>query len=399
MIDIGVMGLVFNSGNKGCAALGYSFLQIIESIVKELNIDVRLNIFSPVHIYKYMLKPGYRSPFFPRGDYENLKFTLVPLEKAGFSFMTKIAMKRCKVIFDFTAGDSFSDIYGEERFFTDLLYKNMALSYTKLVLGSQTYGPYKNEAVKTAALQVINNAYEVFSRDQKSSNFIEQNTKRKAITTSDIAFEMKYSVTNELKHTEGKIKLGINPSGLLWSGGYTGNNQFSLTVDYKKYLIQLITKLLETEKYEIHLIPHVFTANPKIVDNDLIACKALKLRFPELVMAPCYELPMDVKAYISQMDVFLGARMHATIAAVSTGVATIPFSYSQKFEGLYSSIQYPCVLTAAKLTTEEAMEQSMNWIEDYQNLRTAARVSAKIAHDKNSVVYNRTKEFISEVIS
>ena len=33
--------------------------------------------------------------------------------------------------------------------------------------------------------------------------------------------------------------------------------------------------------------------------------------------------------------------MHATIGAISSGVATIPFSYSRKFEGLFGNLEYP----------------------------------------------------------
>ena len=35
------------------------------------------------------------------------------------------------------------------------------------------------------------------------------------------------------KRINEKFKIGINISGLLWSGGYTMNNQFDLSVDYK----------------------------------------------------------------------------------------------------------------------------------------------------------------------
>ena len=48
-----------------------------------------------------------------------------------------------------------------------------------------------------------------------------------------------------------------------------------------------------------------------------------------------FKTAIQAKSYISNMDVFLGSRMHSTIGAISSGVATIPLSYAYKFEALY----------------------------------------------------------------
>ena len=55
--------------------------------------------------------------------------------------------------------------------------------------------------------------------------------------------------------------------------------------------------------------------------------------------------------------------MHATIAAFSTGVITIPFAYSRKFKGLYDDIGYPHYIDGTKLSTEDAVEQTIKIIE------------------------------------
>ena len=63
-------------------------------------------------------------------------------------------------------------------------------------------------------------------------------------------------------------------------------------------------------------------------DNDKLAVDALHEIFPNTIVAPYFATPMEAKSYISGMDLFIGARMHATIAAISAGVPVIPFSYS-----------------------------------------------------------------------
>ena len=101
----------------------------------------------------------------------------------------------------------------------------------------------------------------------------------------------------------------------------------------REYCRQIIKKYSEDDKTEIHIIPHVIDEdNYDSLENDSRVCKLLKEEFPCAVLAPDFKDPIEAKSYISNMDVFIGARMHSTIGAISAGVATIPFSYSRKFK-------------------------------------------------------------------
>jgi polysaccharide pyruvyl transferase WcaK-like protein len=76
----------------------------------------------------------------------------------------------------------------------------------------------------------------------------------------------------------------------------------------------------------------------------------LKKEFPHVILAPRFTSPSEAKTYIAGMDFFMGARMHACIAAFSSGVPVIPMAYSRKFEGLFGSLGYPHVVDC---TTEQ----------------------------------------------
>ena len=89
------------------------------------------------------------------------------------------------------------------------------------------------------------------------------------------------------------------------------------------------------------------------------------------VLAPDFKDPIEAKSYISNMDVFIGARMHSTIGAISAGVATIPFSYSKKFEGLFGNLNYPFVISATRIDTDEAVQQTVRYINDKDVLSKA----------------------------
>lgn len=88
------------------------------------------------------------------------------------------------------------------------------------------------------------------------------------------------------------------------------------------------------------------------------------------------------------MDVFIGSRMHATIGSISSGVATIPFSYSRKFEGLFGNLEYPYVISARKFSLEEALEKSKSWIQNYEILKGCGQKSVVESYAKLELLEN-----------
>ena len=383
---IGLMGLSYISGNKGCVALAYSFLEVLDSLANSRNEKYDVYIFANSMSQKML----------PKIRYNTLRYHIAPITfPKPFKFMEDRMIKKCDVIFDFTAGDSFTDIYGMERFNERTALKEKVINLNvPLILGSQTYGPFNSEESKKRAAEVMKKAAAVFSRDELSGSIVSELSGREAIQTTDIAFMLPY---HKEKKEHQKKKIGINPSGLLWSGGYTKDNQFSLTVDYRRYLTELIQKLIESEEWEIHLIQHVFTQNPKIVDNDAIPCRELKKQFPDVIVAPAFELPMDIKSYISSMDLFIGSRMHATIGAFSSGTAVIPFSYSRKFEGLYKQFNYDYIVSGREFTTEEALTKTLDWTAQYKLLEEKVQNCSDQIAQLNNRLISETSKCLDEI--
>lgn len=361
---IGLLGLAFGSSNKGCEALGYGFLNVLESVAREMEEEFEIHIFEAYDV-KLIAQ---------NGSYDHLRLNAVSIPNIKFFAQLKVYwghFKNCDYIFDFTAGDSFSDIYGMKRFVQRTIIKLLAEKSAKpFVLGSQTYGPYRSRFSRLFVRHVIRRATAVYARDRLSCDRIKQLTKRDADLTVDVAFAMQY---HPMTMESERIKVGFNPSGLLWQGGYTRDNQFGLTVDYQRYCRELISSLLAAGKYDIYLIPHVISDDLLSVDNDVTVCRELKREFPQLREAPGFQTPVEVKSYISAMDVFIGARMHATIAAFTTGVPVIPFSYSPKFEGLFTSLGYNHIISATEVSTQDALRDTMELIEDRETIREELR--------------------------
>lgn len=365
MITIGLCGLTFNSENKGCAALAYSFVELLSSSIEdEISIVIFENIdlgdcnFSDfsnivaVKNYIYHFKD-----FFNRGD-------LIEL------------IKSCDCIYDFTEGDSFTDIYGFKRLISNSYLKFLCERNNKrLIFGPQTIGPFDTLLGERIAKFLLNNAYKCYARDEATSRYVKEITGNECKTFIDVAFALPYHETEKL---DDKIHVGINVSGLLWNGGYTGANELGIKVDYHEYLNRVISNYYSDDRYLIHLIPHVLCKDYCSSDNDVKAIDELLLRYPNCVVPQMFNTPMEAKSYISGMDVFTGARMHATIAAFSSKVAVIPFSYSRKFEGLFNTIGYPYCISAREIDTEEAITRTIQYIDDYLTLSKSvcARVNA-----------------------
>lgn len=376
VIKIGLRGVAFYTANKGCEALGYGFLYILKEIVKKNNFRIELYIFinfSNKTFFKWMLVPEFRKNVIPANTADNIKYILAPETDQIAKKITEKLLSSCDMLFDFTGGDSFTDIYGKERFYKNIFYKEMALKkQIPLILGSQTYGPFRDATVQNDAKKIINAAYEVFSRDIKSDECVMQLCGRKSICVTDVAFALPYKYSKG--ETSSKIRVGFNISGLLWEGGYSKNNQFGLTIDYRKYCLDVLDYLLlRQDQYEIHIIPHVFGTAKKGVylsDDDRIPCGYLKKSNIDVIFSPEFATPMEAKSYIASMDIFIGSRMHATIAAFSSGVATIPVSYSRKFEGLYESFDYFYTVNATSLDTETAVKQTIDNIKNYKVIKS-----------------------------
>ena len=271
-------------------------------------------------------------------------------------------MKKCDCIFDASAGDGFTGIYGSARNFVQALRKQLPVwAHKPYYLLPQTYGSYKFP-LKRWSIGLIKKAKLAYARDEKTAKEVGSFVK----VTSDMAFGLPYDKT--MYHLNNKKKFGINVSSLLWDD--STRSRFNLLVDYKQFYIELINFLNKETDYEVHLIPHVVNIeNYEAPENDYRACSILKQEFKDsVVLAPPFKTPVEAKSYIANMDIFLGSRMHATIGAISSGVVTIPFSYAYKFETLYSNLDYPYIISAKKLTTEEALNKTKEWIANPQSL-------------------------------
>ena len=140
----------------------------------------------------------------------------------------------------------------------------------------------------------------------------------------------------------GEKLVGININGLMFHGGYTGNNMFGLQFEYKTFVLNLVQKLMEETTSRIFLIPHTYGKTESIYSDHEAArqvYEALKDKYVNrLYMVTGDYKEFEVKGIIGLCDFFIGSRMHACIAAISQGVPTAAVAYSKKFHGVFEGV-------------------------------------------------------------
>lgn len=332
--NIGIIWANPYSSNLGVSALSVSILYLLENISKEKKIK-----------FNYTILAG-SGPKRDTLDLKEYKVDIVnfPWSYSGsFKSFTKLVLlnwyqvlklTKFDIVFDIGEGDSFSDIYGIERFRKiNGSKKILRLLGKKIVLMPQTIGPFTSLEAKREGIKSIEKAHLVLARDKQSFDYVNKILPRKKVhELIDVAFFMPYKKDEE---KSAKTKIGINVSGLLWNGGYTRDNQFSLKTNYQDLTNRIINYFLSDDQNEIYLIGHVLSKDYEKIENDLKVSHQLNRIYPKTIVAPVFKNPIEAKSFISGMDFFTGARMHACIAAYSTGVPVYPLAYSRKFNGLF----------------------------------------------------------------
>lgn len=333
-VNIGLIWANPYSSNLGVSALSYSILYLLENISREKNIKFNYTIIAGSGPEKDTLNLiDYEVPIenFP-WDYNGSLKSFIKLALLNSSKIVKLS--RFDIVFDIGEGDSFADIYGIRRFRKiNGSKKLLRLLGTKTVLLPQTIGPFSSKEAKREGRISIKKSHLVLARDKQSFDYVrELLPEKKVYELIDVAFFMPYK-TDENKSS--KIKIGINISGLLWSGGYTQDNQFSLQTNYRELMHKIINYFLQNDQHEIYLVGHVLSHEGQLLDDDIKISHELKVLYPTTIVAPLFTSPIEAKSFISNMDFFTGARMHSCIAAYSTGVPVYPLAYSRKFNGLF----------------------------------------------------------------
>lgn len=264
-----------------------------------------------------------------------------------FRNQTLNQMNNADVVLDISAGDSFACIYGEKNFNSQIALKQAILAMRKpLILLPQTIGPFNTESSLRQAKRVVEGSILTATREAQGLKECEQwfgPLDDRFLVCPDIAISMppipipNFRVKSNENH--GNLLIGLNVSGLLWQT----NQDFSLRADYRQLTEEIVEWIMSTSTNQLILVPHVFNPHlqqmaraeglyeyPELELNQQLAAK-FRGRWGNRIQIvdQAYSAP-ELKWIIGQCDLFIGARMHACIAALSQAVPTVILAYSKK---------------------------------------------------------------------
>lgn len=362
-IRIGLFWHSINSDNLGVGALTVAHIAIIDAAAEQAGVRPHYVIFGWTDA---------REPYLQRDN-----ITMIPLRMKDFvkPFGGLYShLRGCDMVLDIGAGDSFTDIYGPKRIGTLLASKILTLMARKpLILSPQTIGPFHKVWARFMALTVMRRAYAVTTRDDLSTQFLRtMGYNGKLIEATDVALRLPYE--RPAAAQDGILRVGLNVSGLLYNGGYNRNNMFGLKSSYAELIHEILEHLGTQENVETHLIAHVI-ADDIEVEDDYRVCVKLADDYPSVVVAPKFRNPSEAKSYIAKMDFVAGARMHACIAAFSSGVPVLPMAYSRKFKGLFGTLGYDYLVDCQEDDLSNILDRFKAALADLGKLRSMTATS------------------------
>jgi len=263
------------------------------------------------------------------------------------------------LVLDVSGGDSFTDLYGSARFRQIVAPKQVALDMGRpLVLLPQTYGPFAGASSRRVARRVIDGARLAFARDPDSylrlqellGDRFDPARHRPGV---DLAFGLAPSapaglepaVERAIAERDASPLVGLNVSGLIANRPQGAASRFGVACDYRELMRDLVVWFLEKTDASLLLIPHVHAPEGHY-ESDLDASRALLEGLPSSVARSAAERvavvsqaldARELKWLIARTDWFCGARMHSTIAALSSGVAAAALAYSLKTRGVFAT--------------------------------------------------------------
>ena len=243
------------------------------------------------------------------------------------------------------SGDMLTEDYGPHvalsHFYPILLANAMG---KRVFLCAQSIGPFKY--TKRLASYILNHAGAVTVRDQVSLDYLQSIgvTPRRLGLTADVAFLMEPEDVaigrDRLLQLIGEDcvgpVLGVSLSFLIEK-----HYRRKCPVAHQESFVELMARSLDAwvEHYEGVVVFFAHVTGPGAQKDDREACKcvAQKMKHSAFVLEEDLS-PAAIKGTIRHCDLFLGARMHANIAALSSFVPTIALSYSHKTPGIMNQL-------------------------------------------------------------
>lgn len=264
--------------------------------------------------------------------------THLPLFKLAPSAALRQSIARCDALL-VIGGDNYSLDYDLSSLFQYVGEAELALALgKKAVLWGASVGPFSRlPAIERRMVDHLQRLHLVTVRESASVDYLRGlGVQANVVPVADSAFLMtpQADATFTLATRPGRDVLGLNLSPLidrlLARQGHPGR--------LRREAVAFVRQVVQQGDLDVLLIPHVVPLNGVGFGNDERTHGEVLADLGDLGAAvrtaPSGLNAPQLKHLISQCRFFIGARTHATIAAMSTGVPVGSIAYSLKARGI-----------------------------------------------------------------
>ncbi|PKL70601.1 MAG: polysaccharide pyruvyl transferase family protein [Methanomicrobiales archaeon HGW-Methanomicrobiales-1] len=230
-------------------------------------------------------------------------------------------------------GDNYSLDYGVPTLFTAI--DDIVLERKKpLVIWGASIGPFsaipEYERFMIDHLQKVTG---IFARESASIEYLRNiGVSENVYPVADPAFLMD-PVQPEVYTPIVEGAIGLNFSPLMGKFVTSGNIE-----KWVAMAASIIGEVARKTEMQVYLIPHVTNSGSNDYTFMQSALSLIPERKENITLVSPHYTAAEIKWLIGQMALFAGARTHATIAALSSGVPTLSFAYSIKAKGINRDI-------------------------------------------------------------
>ena len=289
----------------------------------------------------------------------NLKILKCGASKLGILFaMLKECAKADVVIV--VGGDGFADAGGVYQSIGLLLETFMK---KPVIVFPSSIGPYNTKFTRFLARLSFNRVKSITAREEITRNYLKEIgiNKPPVSLTADAAFILKPTPAEKVQEIFSKegidngegVLIGMNISQLV---NYKSKN-FQVKHDYIRLMAQLADYIVDNLNATVIFVPHEILpkevkklegGSKRIGGDDTTAIKETFEKVNkkhEVIPIVTEYTAAELKGIIGRCDLFIGARMHANIAAISMCIPTISIAYSIKAPGIMKMVgleKYVC---------------------------------------------------------
>ena len=275
-----------------------------------------------------------------------------------------------------------------------------------VILYGESLGYFKNSVLNSIAKFILNRTKVIIVRENLSKKYLDDNhiTNPKIYVTSDPAFllnpisesQVLEILSKENIHDLQEPLIGINPSGLI--AKFRRKSTQKAEEEIVNIMAKCIDDLVDNLNATILMIPHVYTRedDDRIVINEIF--DEVKNKSKVKIIKNEYT-PQELKGIIGQCDLFIGARMHATIASTSMLVPTIGIAYSHKMYGIIGEMlgQEKYVLDIKELDYESLIWKINDAWENREKIKKELEMQIPMIKEKAMLNGKLVKELLDSL--